>query len=884
MGSMSWSDDTRCLYCEGKLPLYRKVTHGQFCSSAHRKSYWQEQERLALERLQQSHITLSANRPPIAEDPIGRVELKAPPLASRAIEAPAYIPVQEEAPQVDFAVPDMGGMLLQQVEARSGNVADRIVADPIEYDAVSQPLPPSVVWGAPCAKSLPDGHRVAFWSSLIPHSWTAPMEAAAVPFEGVLIHPQTVASVLEPAVGKRVALPLSAGSKPSEVSAGVPTNIESIEAKPAPATDIVFEVVPQNDVLVQLLDQQVPQPDQLLALARFAAQEQPFAMAAASQESVETSAETILPNAASVSAIAPRYRLATASMRQMAGVVAANPGSFASRAQIADIPGHSSSVAMSSAAMPAAVVTETPKDTLTGTLTTQESFQVGVAGLRSLPTGMITGAQGTFEKFASAAEVALAGSADVALPALCDVSSAALGPRFAGIKSLPSGMVSPAQGIFAGQASASEVLRASGAVALPSLAADASETFGPRFTNLVSVPSNIVLPAPGMIASPLATSDVAMDLSSAVSGDLAMPGFSHGSAAHSAFAPRLSGFVRLPFGNERVLGGDVPQPEPIARLIPQTVEIPPVLQDSRLEPLDRKPPEDALRAHGGGVGEFMRGHGLEKLEPVWAHAAGFLQHAPRDLKLLLFAIPALIALVFHPGLPRVAFAAPQSAGGFPSQFKKVLSEQFVGVRQTLENRAAIALDEDFRSGLDNWASPGGSTTEWSFDQSGFVQPGPLALYRPSVMLADYQVQFMGLIDKKAMSWVVRAADFDNFYVVKLVITKPGAIPTIGLTRYAVIKGKAQDRHDVNIPLSARADSLYNIRMDVRGSNFNVEVQGQMADSWTETRLPRGGVGFFTARGEESRVRWVQITHQYDMLGRLCAYLAPYDTTNGSWQP
>ena len=833
MGSMSWSDDTRCLYCEGKLPLYRKVTHGQFCSSAHRKSYWQEQERLALERLQQSHITLSAGRPPIAEDPIGHVELKAQPSASRAIEAPASIPVPEVLPQVEFAVPDMGGMLFQQVEARNGNVPDRIVADPIEYDAASQPLSPSVVWEAPGKKSLPEGHRVTFWSSLIPHSWTAPMEAAAVPFEGILIHPQTVASVLEPAAAKRVELPLSAGSKPSNVCAGVPANIESIEAKPTPATGIVFEVVPQNDVLVQLLDQQVPHPDQLLALARFAAQEQPFALAAASQERVEPSAETILPSAASVSAIAPGYRLATASVRQMAGVVAPNPGSFAGRAEIADIPAHSSSAAMSSVVMPMAVVTETPKDTLTGTLATQESFQVGVAGLRSLPTGMITPGQGTFEKFASAAEVALAGPA---------------------------------------------------AVALPSLAAGVSQTSGPRFTNLVSVPSNIVLPAPGMIASPMAISDVAMDLSSAVSEDLAIPGFSHGSDPDAVFAPRLSGFVRLPFGHERVLGGDVPQPQPIARLIPQTVEIPPVLQGSRLEPLDRKPPEDALRAHGGGVGEFMRGHGLEKLEPVWAHAAGFLQHAPRDLKLLLFAIPALIALVFHPGLPRVAFAAPQSAGGFPSQFKKVLSEQFVGVRQTLENRAAIALDEDFRSGLDNWASPGGSTTEWSFDQSGFVQPGPLALYRPSVMLADYQLQFMGLIDKKAMSWVVRAADFDNFYVVKLVITKPGAIPTIGLTRYAVINGKAQDRHDVNIPLSARADTLYNIRMDVRGSNFNVEVQGQMADSWTETRLPRGGVGFFTARGEESRVRWVQITHQYDMLGRLCAYLAPYDTTNGSWQP
>ncbi|MCU1334604.1 MAG: hypothetical protein JWO19_185, partial [Bryobacterales bacterium] len=263
---------------------------------------------------------------------------------------------------------------------------------------------------------------------------------------------------------------------------------------------------------------------------------------------------------------------------------------------------------------------------------------------------------------------------------------------------------------------------------------------------------------------------------------------------------------------------------------------------------------------------------------------GFWQHAPRDLKLLLFAIPALLALVFHPGLPRVAFAAPQSSGRFAGNFQRVLNDQWVNVRQSLGNRAAVALDEDFRSGLDNWTSPGDSTTEWSFDSTGFVRPGPLALYRPSIHLADYQTQFMGVIDKKALSWVVRAADFENFYVVKLSVVKPGPLPAIGLTRYAVIGGKAQDRHDVNIPISARADTIYRVRMDVQGSNFSVEVQGQMADSWTETRLPRGGVGFFTAHGEESRVRWVQITHQYDMLGRLCAYLAPYDTTNGSWQP
>src|SRR5579871_544567 len=60
---MSWADDIRCLYCDGRLPLYRKITNGQFCSTAHRKAYWAEQERLAVERLHQTHDSLRAFRP-----------------------------------------------------------------------------------------------------------------------------------------------------------------------------------------------------------------------------------------------------------------------------------------------------------------------------------------------------------------------------------------------------------------------------------------------------------------------------------------------------------------------------------------------------------------------------------------------------------------------------------------------------------------------------------------------------------------------------------------------------------------------------------------------------------------------------------------------------
>ncbi len=70
MGTMAWSNDMRCLYCDGKLPLYRKITNGQFCSAAHRKAYWQDQQQLALERLHQTHTSLRAVCPPVSEESI----------------------------------------------------------------------------------------------------------------------------------------------------------------------------------------------------------------------------------------------------------------------------------------------------------------------------------------------------------------------------------------------------------------------------------------------------------------------------------------------------------------------------------------------------------------------------------------------------------------------------------------------------------------------------------------------------------------------------------------------------------------------------------------------------------------------------------------------
>jgi len=269
---------------------------------------------------------------------------------------------------------------------------------------------------------------------------------------------------------------------------------------------------------------------------------------------------------------------------------------------------------------------------------------------------------------------------------------------------------------------------------------------------------------------------------------------------------------------------------------------------------------------------------------IWAHTMDFWAHAPRDLKLLAVAIPVLLALALHPSLPKVRVTAPAAPGQIGTGVERSLRAQFVNVKQTVAERAGVALSEDSRSGLDEWQVRGDRATAWSFDANGFVRPASLALYKPSVGLADYEMQFLGLIDKKAMSWVARARDFDNYYVMKLVVVKPGPLPTIGITRYAVINGKAQQRVDTLAPIEARPDMLYRVSLDVHDDTYLLAVQGKIVDSWSEPRLKRGGIGFFSPRGEESRLRWVQVTHQYDMLGRLCAYLAPYNipNTNGSW--
>jgi len=202
-----------------------------------------------------------------------------------------------------------------------------------------------------------------------------------------------------------------------------------------------------------------------------------------------------------------------------------------------------------------------------------------------------------------------------------------------------------------------------------------------------------------------------------------------------------------------------------------------------------------------------------------------------------------------------------------------------GIQKTILNRAAIALTDDFRAGLAEWEGQGDWARSWSYDAAGFVRTGSLAMYTPTLSLTDYRLEFLGQIERRSMSWVVRAKDFRNFYAVKLTLRDDGPVPAAYVQRYAVIDGQPTEVVQKRLPMQVTQDTLYRVLMEVRQENYVLTVQGQIVDSWSEQRLKSGGVGFFSAKGELARLRWVGVWHQYDALGRLCAFLAPYSISD-----
>jgi hypothetical protein len=312
-----------------------------------------------------------------------------------------------------------------------------------------------------------------------------------------------------------------------------------------------------------------------------------------------------------------------------------------------------------------------------------------------------------------------------------------------------------------------------------------------------------------------------------------------------------------------------PSATPVLAALPELPAAEPFASVATEQPPVQEPAEEALRGLA------------ERAVPSvawWTRLPRMWSGLPVHVRALAMIAPVALLLAFSRSLPSVP-GTLGSNGAIPIQ--RVLAQGLGSFRQQLASRAAVDFTDDFRTGLDDWQGRGNTTAEWSYDAAGFVRPAKLALYRPTLALQDYRFEFLGQIDEKAMGCVFRAADPDNYYAIKFAISNPGPMPLVKLVRYAVVDGKEDHHEERPMPFLSSADTLYRVLIDVHGDDFTIMSQGKVVDFWSDNRLKTGGVGLFCGRGERARVRWVEVSHQYDTLGRLCAYLAPYSSQGRS---
>jgi hypothetical protein len=199
-----------------------------------------------------------------------------------------------------------------------------------------------------------------------------------------------------------------------------------------------------------------------------------------------------------------------------------------------------------------------------------------------------------------------------------------------------------------------------------------------------------------------------------------------------------------------------------------------------------------------------------------------------------------------------------------------------GFAQTIGNliqsQASGTLREDFHSGVSNWDGLKSPGSDWSVE-AGQVRPASLRVWKPSSSLSNYELEFEGQIDRKSMDWAFRAADLRNYYATKLVITRPGPLPNAGLVRFVVLDGRERERVELPLPLTLESGVDYRVRVSVRGDRFLTSVNGQLISSWMDSRISRGGVGFFSDDGEASMLKWVSVSERDSFLARLASHFS-----------
>ena len=212
------------------------------------------------------------------------------------------------------------------------------------------------------------------------------------------------------------------------------------------------------------------------------------------------------------------------------------------------------------------------------------------------------------------------------------------------------------------------------------------------------------------------------------------------------------------------------------------------------------------------------------------------------------------------------------------------------IRRAIADRAAATVTDSFRNGMEAWGAGAKAWAPgWSRHPEGYVQPGQLAIFEPSLKYTDYHLEFFGQIDNKSLGWTVRSKDTRNYYAMKFSVVDPGLRPIIAMVHYPVVGGKKGKPVETPLNVMVHNNKPFQVAVDVRGNRMVTSIDGQEVDTWIDDTIPAGGVGFFADAGEKARLYWMKVSKNEDFLGRVCAYVSSKlgDGSNASaevWGP
>jgi hypothetical protein len=207
---------------------------------------------------------------------------------------------------------------------------------------------------------------------------------------------------------------------------------------------------------------------------------------------------------------------------------------------------------------------------------------------------------------------------------------------------------------------------------------------------------------------------------------------------------------------------------------------------------------------------------------------------------------------------------PEFSDGYTALTSKV--QPYV---DQVKSRAAFQIIDHFDNGVGDWWDDHGLVA----DQGGAVRVAGLSLHRDTMDLSSYRMDFEARIDSRSVGWVVRAADRETFYAFKL-LQSGKKDKSYKLVRYPVVEGKPDltQKAELDVPADLMTAEYNRISMRTQDNQLVTFINGRSVDFWRDSRLPRGGVGFWVEKGESGRVRLLAVSGNEDFWG-LTLYAA-----------